>query len=198
VTYPESWESAWEQCYAYFGLDDGEFDEQVAGLRLAFYLASFGMLRGSSKLRKTDLKGYDKLVKVCRNFKHLRDRKPEELAEQLCCVVTFKNALTESLFKLGVKPTATLVSKIALGTTACMPAYDRSAKIALKNLGFSVRPSREGLEQLYDGCRCDDLLEKLKAERNAQLPFMRELDIALWKLGQRIDEENRRKRERED
>jgi hypothetical protein len=186
VTYPKSWESAWEQCYAYFGLDGSEFDEQIACLRLAFYLASFGMLRGSSKLRKTDLEGYDKLVKVCRNFKHLRDRKPEELAEQLCCVVTFKEALTKSLCELGVKPTTTLVSKIALGTTACMPAYDRFAKIALKNLGLSVRPSREGLEQLYERCRCDDLLNKLGAKRNAQLPFMRDLDIALWESGKGI------------
>ncbi|MFN8487174.1 MAG: hypothetical protein U0350_06240 [Caldilineaceae bacterium] len=56
---------SWEHCYKYFQkihLQRQEFDLDLATLNLAFYLASWGMMRGSSELLQKDYKVHTKVV----------------------------------------------------------------------------------------------------------------------------------------
>ncbi|MFH1661746.1 MAG: hypothetical protein ABIA02_01460, partial [Candidatus Falkowbacteria bacterium] len=45
---------SWEHCYNYFSLEDKEINKDIACLHLAFYLASWGMYRGSTFLLQKD------------------------------------------------------------------------------------------------------------------------------------------------
>ena len=85
--------SPWEQCYAYFDLEDREFDEQIASLRLAFYLAHFGMFRASGRTRDLHLKDFAKIVRDCRRYKVLRDKGPKALAKRQDIVEEFLKTL---------------------------------------------------------------------------------------------------------
>jgi hypothetical protein len=181
----EPYGSAWEQCYVYFGLNGRQFDEEIASLRLAFYLAHFGMFRASGKTRELQLCGYAELVRVCRRYKSLRDLEPKVLAKRQLLVEEFLRTLSDTLKALGASPTHTLLSKIALGTTACMPAYDRYARSALIQNGISGTPSHRGLKALF-GLRRHDL-KRFGAQPSDNLPFMRALDVGLLETGKSIE-----------
>ena len=181
----DRWGSAWEQCYVYFGLDDGQFEEEIACLRLAFYLASFGMFRASGKTRKLQLRDYAELVKVCRRARALRDKQPKELAKVQGNVEKFLRALSKSLEDLDVSATDTILSKIALGTTACMPAYDRFAKLTLRSNSIIATPSKMGLNAIYALRKSD--LAKFGVLQAGDIPFMRALDIVLKDTGEELD-----------
>lgn len=62
---------SWEHCYNYFEAPE---DHNVACLHLGFYLASWGMLRASSKLLQNDYLIHEGVVeKVLQpKYKHLR------------------------------------------------------------------------------------------------------------------------------
>ena len=182
--------TAWEQCYVYFGLHNSEFDEEVACLRLAFYLAHFGMFRASGKTRALQLKDYLPLVRDCRRRRDLRDKSPKQLAKIQHNIREFIQDLEKSLLGLKVSPTDTLISKIALGTTACIPAYDRYAKAALRKNGIIATPSNRGLQALYS-LRSHDL-EKFGAVQSLGVPFMRALDVGLLRTGKAIEATNKR------
>lgn len=56
---------SWEHCYSYFikGRSSKEIDYDYLSLQLAFYLASWGMYRGSSFLLQKDYKVHIPVVK---------------------------------------------------------------------------------------------------------------------------------------
>ena len=66
------WGTPWEQCYRYFGLPTKAFDSEIACLRLAFFLAHFGMFRASGSLRSLHHADYKNIVSICRKFTDLR------------------------------------------------------------------------------------------------------------------------------
>lgn len=176
--------STWGQCYAYFGQPDALFDLENASLRLAFYLASFGMFRGSGKIRKLAISDFGRLAKVCRQHKQLRDRKPRWLQANVVDVVSFLEELRHELDGLGVASTDTLISKIALGTTACVPAYDRYAKRVLRRECIIATPSSKGLEELF--ALRDGDLSRFGASLEQGIPFMRCLDLGLYSTGEKL------------
>lgn len=176
------WAGAWGQCYKYFGNDDQLFDEETASLRLAFFLANFGMFRASSKLRTLELESFSQIVRLVRTYRSLRDLKPSDLLKHQHEIEEYLQQLGAVLSKLCVSPTPTLVTKIALGTTACVPAYDRFVIIAMKERGMVARPSSQGLTQLYK-LRRSDFSEK-GSPIDQSVPFMRLVDIALMRRGE--------------
>lgn len=179
----QAWQAAWQQCYDYHGLPDTKFDESIASLRLAFYLATFGMFRASAKTRELQLADFGEISSVTRKYLHLRGLEPERLADRQSSVEELLEALTAVIEqKLDVKPTPTLVTKIALGTVGCVPAYDRYVVAALKKLGYVGRPTTRGLAHLYSMRESD--LVRIDANIDPSIPFMRSLDIALMSRGE--------------
>ena len=63
---------SWEHCYSYFIKARGsqEIDYDYLSLQLAFYLASWGMYRGSSFLLQKDYKVHIPVVKELLNEKY--------------------------------------------------------------------------------------------------------------------------------
>lgn len=95
---------------------------QVSCLHLAFYLASWGMLRGSSVLLEKSLRHYTDLIINISRF----DEKIWEIdvdvytKENINLLLECKRMIIESLGKAS----DTLVTKIMLGVFANVPAFD--------------------------------------------------------------------------
>ena len=110
---------SWEHCFMAFS--DFNNDVDYLTLQLAFYLASWGMYRGSSELLQKDYLIHEPIVEIIRSNSALRkeniasdDIKPiNEIVKKIKDVYEVKNV------------SCTLVSKILLGTLGCMPALDR-------------------------------------------------------------------------
>lgn len=168
---------SWEYCHQFF-LDNkdkfkGKFKDGVLvknedltpeqksirdlmALHLGFYLASWGMYRGSSFLLNRDYKAHLKAVDIILESKYKSlwnfnptDEESIECADKLLFSQSENNRgiywrIKEEAYKSisdpesnlssscnspsDVEPTDTLITKILLGTFACIPAFDRFFK----------------------------------------------------------------------
>ena len=175
------WGNAWEQCYRFFGLDASKFDEEIACLRLAFYLGNFGMFRASGKLRGLDHFGYVPIIAICRRYAFLRDRNTKYLKKNLGSVFDFLAELEAAFKEAGISATPTLITKTALATTGCVPGYDRFVVSALRKRGIIGQPSNRGLPQLYRWVDREFVEDKGELRRGTLI--MRQVDSFLWDEG---------------
>lgn len=131
---------SWEHCYSHFIKARGskEIDYDYLSLQLAFYLASWGMYRGSSFLLQKDYKVHIPVVK------ELLSKEYDALAGIEC--IEFRKECNQQLLReinsflgqyydkirrevkgqeLKNQLSFTLITKILMGTLGCVPAYDR-------------------------------------------------------------------------
>lgn len=194
---------SWEHCYRVFrdARTDPSPDYDYLSLHLAFYLASWGMYRGSSFLLQKD---YKVLVPIVEKI-----LKPEyDCLFGVACVGLREDEVQESLEKLykyisdyfdpirkevagrevasSVSPV--LITKILMGTLGCVPAYDRffqdgvatykvttqeySPNSVLKLVDF-YEEHNDRLEEARRGMRTDGLT----------YPQMKLLDMGFWQVG---------------
>ena len=194
---------SWEHCYRVFrdARTDPSPDCDYLSLHLAFYLASWGMYRGSSFLLQKD---YKVLVPIVEKI-----LKPEyDCLFGLACTDLRNNDVRAQLKKLyddiaehfwpirnevagreiasSVSPI--LVTKILMGTLGCVPAYDRffqdgvatykvttreySSNSVLKLVDF-YEEHNDRLEEARRGMRVGDLI----------YPQMKLLDMGFWQIG---------------
>ena len=145
---------SWEYCHLKFKeykgfnrvLNDDEVD--FLALHLSFYLASWGMYRGSSFILQRDYKTHRKIVRVVFQNKYdelwdynpsndntTRMREIAELAKQAYDEIDQayrdeQNKIPERCFvdengDINKPVSITLITKILMGTFAVTPAYDR-------------------------------------------------------------------------
>lgn len=113
---------------------------RITSLWLTSYLAHWGMFRGSSELKRTNILFFDHLSRSLLNertgalkpFFHvglesLHEQEQGVIKQVLCSV-------SQILRDSGVSPTPTLVSKLILGCTNTVPGYDRYVCLGLKLL----------------------------------------------------------------
>lgn len=113
---------------------------QLSCLHLGFYLASWGMLRGSSELLQRSVRVFVPVIKVIANS-------PAEIWETDAnvygdgsCSVVFETAQQIS----AALPNAsdTLITKIMLGTFGCVPAFDTYFKTGFRAWTFGPKALR--------------------------------------------------------
>ena len=106
---------------------------QMSCLQLGFYLASWGMMRGSSFLLKKSIKNYENLIiKISKMDPKLWEIDADNYGEEnIKVLLNCKNQIEEALGKKN-KPSDTLITKIMLGIFANVPAYDTYFKNFLK------------------------------------------------------------------
>ena len=194
---------SWEHCYRVFrnARTDSSPDFDYLSLHLAFYLASWGMYRGSSFLLQKDYKVLSPVVEEV--------LKPEyDCLFGVACVGLREDEVQGSLEKLykyiakhfqpirdevagrevptPVSPV--LITKILMGTLGCVPAYDRffqdgvatykvttqeySPNSVLKLVDF-YEEHNDRLEEARRGMRVGDLT----------YPQMKLLDMGFWQVG---------------
>ena len=194
---------SWEHCYRVFrdARTDPSPDCDYLSLHLAFYLASWGMYRGSSFLLQKD---YKVLVPVVEEILKvecdclfgvacvgLREPEVQKRLKKLYKYIAkhfrpIRNEVAGREVASSVSPV--LITKILMGTLGCVPAYDRffqdgvatykvttqeySPKSVLKLVDF-YEEHNDRLEEARRGMRTDDLI----------YPQMKLLDMGFWQVG---------------
>lgn len=182
TAHPHSRYFSWEYCYEEFKsaftnikkLEEADYLK--LSLHLAFYLASWGMYRGSSFLLQFDYKIHLEAVKLilCEKYKPLLGYywNKENINFSSNMDLIFGDKTNKGLFNLlsenynskrkMIKETEKgisdiLITKILLGTLGCVPAYDKMLKQALqvgkckyKITGFIQTFSRKSFENLIE------------------------------------------------
>ena len=194
---------SWEHCYRAFrdARTDPSPDYDYLSLHLAFYLASWGMYRGSCFILQKDYKVHTPIVKEilkpeydCLFGVACVDLREPEVQERLKNVSDnianhfgpIRNEVAGRKVASSVSPV--LVTKILMGTLGCVPAYDRffqdgvatykvttqeySLDSVLRLVDF-YEEHNDRLEEARRGMRTDDLI----------YPQMKLLDMGFWQVG---------------
>ncbi len=139
---PDERYASFDFCYNYFysfykenKLNElaNEKNLQMSCLQLGFYLASWGMMRGSSFLLEKSVRNYKNLItaisKMNQKLWEIDVDKYDE--ENIKLLLNCKQQIIDVLGKEN-KPSDTLVTKIMLGVFANIPAYDQYFRKSLK------------------------------------------------------------------
>jgi len=199
---------SWEHCYLFFQksrnkeLTMEELD--LAQLHLAFYLASWGMYRGSSFLLQKDYTVYFNLVKeifdkkyeilweieknlgkkdeMGKLFLELYSNLETELIKIKRTLSNHQDLDNKSFNQTDVS--SILITKIILGTIGCIPAYDRFFISGLGALGmqkkFNKKKSFLSMVSFYSKNKkeLDNLRENIEG-----YSIMKLIDMYFWSLG---------------
>lgn len=199
---------SWCHCYNAFKDNRDSRDEKIVdylALHLAFYLASWGMYRGSSFLLQKDYKVHIPVVEIILEEKYapllgitaegLMEDDKLDLLEDVSAKIRQAYANEQPSFE-GVtnNATDTLVTKILLGALGCVPAYDRYYVQAVRQYGISVggydRRSVKDVAKYY--LKYKDEFEKVRNELSAygtEYPVMKIMDMCLWQVAFENDTE---------
>ncbi len=205
---PNSRFRSWEYCYKSFSnaRKNPNPDYDYLCLQLAFYLASWGMYRGSSFLLQKDYKIHREAVEIilsrhydcllgleCENLK-----KPEiqDCLNELYSLLEkhyegIRAEVKGMTIENDISPI--LITKILLGTLACVPAYDEYFCNAVRSKKHNVTTGVYSIDSVLKLAEFYENNKSFFEEKRLQYKFdnefypqMKYLDMALWKIG--IDE----------
>ncbi len=195
---------SWEHCFNAFQSSKHSNDVDYLSLQLAFYLASWGMYRGSSGLLWKDYKIHAGAVQIIKKYDSIHCEVEKEINEtQIDTIIKAKDELKEYYSKVQfVKPTKdgdkkstispsdTLISKILLGTLGCVPAYDRLLRAGFDEMtsikiGKSLNP--KSLSALFKFTSNNQDAFKTLGEKinkdGVHYPLMKLVDMYFWETG---------------
>jgi len=204
---------SWEHCYTVFK-SSTEID--FISLHLGFYLASWGMYRGSSGLLQKDYTIHHGAIEILKDSKfkaiHFIGSNQLNLAkkkEHIDLIIDLKDELSRYYSNIkytkgdnpekGISPTDTLISKIMLGTFSCCPAYDRYYIDGLRVTGLKgFELTTESLNNLY--AYIDEYINEITLVQKEIIkssgifyPVMKIMDMYFWSLG--YEKENKLKQQ---
>jgi hypothetical protein len=154
---------SWDYCYAFFGRRDeiraSPDLQDHASLHLAWFLASWGMLRGSADLlwkNHTFLLPVVKAV-VSPDFDELLGFDPSKSCKDLLLEKLFgASGLSQSIRRgflaldQGFSASDILVTKVILGTTGASMAFDQYVMAGLKRAGLTAKFGRKAMACAFD------------------------------------------------
>jgi len=203
---------SWDNCYKAFSINK---KSEIQVLELAFYLASWGMYRGSSGLlQKNHLihKGAVDIVFARNNQKLKCNQTTEVKRENINAIIELKSELavhySSIYFTKGadkpkpISPTDTLLSKIMLGTLGCVPAYDRYfidglKEMKMKHTGFNEASLNELFNFIVANKNEIDQAQKLiKNKTKSHYPIMKIIDMYFWQIGYDKDVKEKQQKKR--
>lgn len=206
---------SWEHCYNFFKkIKNKEINEEeldLAQLHLAFYLASWGMYRGSSFILQKDYTIFKKIVQeilkekysLLWNVEKNINQKEEMGRLFLELYVSLEKILKEIRDSVRTHPdfdgiekrylnkreeiSPTLATKILLGTLGCIPAYDRFFIEGLgeKKLQKKFNSKKSFLQMINFYLENKEELDVLSNQFKVY-PLMKILDMYFWVTGYKI------------
>lgn len=200
---------SWEYCYKHFydARNNADADVDILSLHLAFYLASWGMYRGSSFLLQKDYRVHIPVVEELLNPKYnsligieCKQLKNEDNQKLLQEITDFMSNYYNGV-RLSVKEdtpqndvSMTLITKVLMGALGCVPAYDRYFIAGIKNEKVSTgNYNIKSVIKLVDFYEAN--FDKLEKARNGMTidgipyPQMKMLDMGFWQIGFEMDTE---------
>lgn len=198
---------SWEYCYRQFydARKNENPDIDLLSLHLAFYLASWGMYRGSSFLLQKDYKIHKPIIEEILKEKYdslfgiecIEFRKEENqalLLELNKKMEEYYNRVRLSVVENVPKNnlSSTLITKILMGTLGCVPAYDRYFISGIKERGVSTgNYNIKSILKLVDFYEDNKkILENTRAKMTVlglPYPQMKMLDMGFWQIGFDLD-----------
>ena len=194
---------SWEHCYRVFrdARTDPSPDYDYLSLHLAFYLASWGMYRGSSFLLQKDYKVHTPIVEkilkpeydclfglACADLRN--DDVRAQLKELYDDIAKHFRPIRDEVAgrEVASNVSPVLITKILMGTLGCVPAYDRFFEEGAKYLGLEKKSyNKDSLLELaaFYEAHNDRLEEARRGMRTEDLvyPQMKLLDMGLWQVG---------------
>ena len=201
---------SWRHCYNAFIEYRNNADEKMIdylALNLAFYLASWGMYRGSTFLLQKDYKVHIPVVKILIEEKYnpllgisaegLTEDSNLELLDNVSSRIIKAYAAEQPPSERTVnKASETLVTKILLGTLGCVPAYDKYYKETVKQYNISAgaynKNSVRDVALYYLSYK--DEFESLREELSTcgtRYPAMKLMDMCMWQLAFESDKKKK-------
>ena len=210
---------SWEHCYNFFKkVRHEELDEEkldLAQLHLSFYLASWGMYRGSSFILQKDYTIFKEIVREIFNEKYSLLWDVENNINQKDQLIDLFSELYDSLEKILVKIrtsvrthpdfdgiekrylngrgtiSPTLTTKILLGTLGCIPAYDIFLMEGLgeRNIQKSFNQKKSFSQMIDFYLDNKEEIDNLSKEFGGY-PLMKILDMYFWVIGYKKLEQN--------
>ena len=194
---------SWEHCYRVFrdARTDPSPDYDYLNLHLAFFLASWGMYRGSCFLLQKDYKVLSPIVEEilkpeydCLFGLACTDLRNDDVCAQLeqlyRYIKNYFHPIREQVVgrKVATPVSQVLITKNLMGTLGCVPAYDRFFGIGARYLGLEKDTYQEkSLLELVDFYEAhnDRLEEARHGMRTEDLtyPQMKLLDMGFWQIG---------------
>lgn len=179
---------SWDICYEKF---QNTTNNDLLSLHLAFFLASWGMYRGSSQLLQNNYLIHKEAVQIILSKQYPNDLLHPTFEAYFSQIKPLIQKLKKHYLQHSISPTDTLISKIILGTTALSPALDRYFIEGVKSEGEKFTClSNESLMALYNYTITHK--EEIKACKefvlkriNKKYPSMKIIDIYFWTLGYR-------------
>lgn len=209
---------SWDGCFNFFQkhfLYSSKPDFDLATLHLAWYLASFGMYRGSSPLlqhsrqvlKNTVVVIHQSKIKPCWTEKDIPTwDEVNDLKAKITASLSFKT-LEGNIFT----PSKLLVSKILMGTVCCCPSYDLNFSNGVNYLSYTPKGDKKertqfpldiknfsdtGFSKLGEFLNNSNYREQLifyTKNRPLKLPLMRSVDLFFWCIGRYIFEKQKSK-----
>ena len=192
-------EYSWVHCSNYFrrqSPDAIRADRDHAALQLGFYLASWGMYRGSSFLLQhaytIHLGVIDRLTAPESATLWSEEFGANEDSGLVHAILYLYEGIRSAYSPF--KPTDTLVTKVLLGTVGCSPALDTYFALGWKHSEFGVpcRMDSVFLEHALRFCRANIL--ELQAQQAAieqaqglRYPLMKLVDMYFHEIGVELD-----------
>lgn len=189
--------TSWENCYkAFQTINDIDF----LSLHLGFYLASWGMYRGSSGLLQKNHKVHYKAVEIILKYKSLQcsptfeisSAEVGDLGELIKELEKHYNSI--DFFRKdeskNVSPTMTLITKVIMGTLGCLPAFDRYFLDGVKFEGYSFfnlsQIKLKSLLEFVDNTASERIINIqniINSKREMYYPKMKIVDMYFWQIG---------------
>jgi hypothetical protein len=190
--------NSWQHCYEAFKNLKIISDDNLA-LHLGFYLASWGMYRGSTGLLQKDYKIHIGAVRIIKKYQNLRCNATRGVAQgDIAKIIELKSELfnhynqyeylnNKNEFKKK-PPTDVLLSKIVMGTLGCTPAFDAYFNKGVgDNFSFKRFDENSLNEILAFIQRFNKKLKELQQffvnEQNVYYPLMKIVDMYFWQEG---------------
>lgn len=194
---------SWEHCYRVFrdARTDPSPDNDYLSLHLAFYLASWGMYRGSSFLLQKDYKVLVPIVEEILKPEYdclfgvacvgLREPEVQERYTNVYHYIAehfrpIRDEVAGRVVASQVSPV--LTTKILMGTLGCVPAYDRFFQDGVATYKVTTREySLDSVLRLVDfyeehNDRLEDARRGMQCE-DLTYPQMKLLDMGFWQVG---------------
>jgi hypothetical protein len=187
---------SWEHCYRFFrdvtpsGI---AAQRQNAALHLGFYLASWGMYRGSTFLLQRAYTVHFGVVDCLAspNLAPLWEREFGSKADDVELIPVILDAakeITKAYSQFG-EPTETLVTKVLLGTFGCLPACDQYFIAGFRSAGLGYSYLNAKFVKKLLAFSCEHLTELhreqgiIRNHSGAHYPLMKLVDMYFWQLG---------------
>lgn len=190
---------SWENCYFHFRvkhLNNDLMINELDSLQLGFYLASWGMYRGSSFLLQNSYEIHFPVLQHIFNqqYEQLWEPDFDNMTEEwLNNLFTLKGSLIK-IYRNETTPlqrvSDTLITKIILGVLGITPAYDSFFRNGCrqKNIrpfsNFSQNSYRRMIQFYIDNRESfNQARNQIQATSNLVYPIMKLVDMYFWTIG---------------